>query len=113
MFQAFANTIPPAPPHSCHPLPLSQLFPYPNHPPPHRQVVEVIEDRARDGRLHDLLQRYHSSRTNRVIIFVLYKKEAVRVEQTLQRKGWKVRMGWCWWVEQACMGLAGTPAACQ
>lgn len=53
------------------------------------QVVEVIEDRARDGRLHELLQRYHSSRTNRVIIFVLYKKEAVRVEQFLQRKGWK------------------------
>lgn len=51
----------------------------------------MVEDRARDGRLHELLQQYHSSRTNRVIIFVLYKKEAVRVEQHLTRKGWKVR----------------------
>jgi ATP-dependent RNA helicase DBP3 len=55
-------------------------------------VVEVIEDRARDARLHELLQQYHKSRSNRVIVFVLYKKEAVRVEQLLQRKGWKVRL---------------------
>ncbi|PSC74000.1 DEAD-box ATP-dependent RNA helicase 5 [Micractinium conductrix] len=53
------------------------------------QVVEVIEDRARDERLHQLLQQYHKTRSNRVIIFVLYKKEAVRVEQYLSRKGWK------------------------
>lgn len=56
------------------------------------QVVEVIEDRSRDARLHELLQQYHKSRSNRVIVFVLYKKEAVRVEQLLQRKGWKVRL---------------------
>lgn len=53
------------------------------------QVVEVIEDRARDGRLHELLQKHHASRANRIIVFVLYKKEAVRVESFLQRKGWK------------------------
>ncbi|KAL4442662.1 hypothetical protein ABPG77_006656 [Micractinium sp. CCAP 211/92] len=53
------------------------------------QVVEVIEDRARDARLHELLQQHHKSRSNRIIIFVLYKKEAVRVEAFLQRKGWK------------------------
>lgn len=95
-------------------LPSSPL----SQPPTPLQVVEVIEDRARDGRLHDLLQRYHSSRTNRVIIFVLYKKEAVRVEQALQRKGWKVRGKGRWWAggcmgecEQACVGLAGTPTA--
>jgi hypothetical protein len=58
---------------------------------PRPQVVEVIEDRSRDSRLHELLQRYHASRTNRVIVFVLYKKEAARVEAFLQRKGWKVR----------------------
>lgn len=69
-----------------HTLPICRVA-----PSSHVKVVEVIEDRARDGRLHELLQRYHSSRTNRVIIFVLYKKEAVRVEQFLQRKGWKVR----------------------
>lgn len=53
------------------------------------QVIEVIEDRQRDNRIHELLNKYHSSRTNRCIIFVLYKKEAVRVEQFLSRKGWK------------------------
>ena len=51
----------------------------------------MIEDRARDQRLHELLQQYHSSRKNRIIVFVLYKKEAVRVESLLARKGWKVR----------------------
>ncbi|GAB4813419.1 hypothetical protein N2152v2_000465 [Parachlorella kessleri] len=54
-----------------------------------KQVVEVIEAPARDARLHELLGRYHKSRTNRVLVFVLYKKEADRVEQFLQRKGWK------------------------
>jgi ATP-dependent RNA helicase DBP3 len=54
------------------------------------QIVEVIEDRARDARLETLLQKYHKSRTNRVLVFVLYKKEAVRVETALQRRGWKV-----------------------
>lgn len=54
-----------------------------------RQVVEVIDGAARDARLHALLQQYHGSRRNRVIVFVLYKKEAARVESLLQRKGWK------------------------
>ena len=55
-----------------------------------RQVVEVIEDRDRDARLHALLQGYHDrARRNRVIVFVLYKKEAARVEAQLTRRGWK------------------------
>uniref|UniRef100_A0A7S0YFI4 RNA helicase n=1 Tax=Polytomella parva TaxID=51329 RepID=A0A7S0YFI4_9CHLO len=53
------------------------------------QHVEVIEPHARDSRLLQLLQKYHSSRKNRVIIFVLYKKEAPRVESLLQRNNWK------------------------
>lgn len=53
------------------------------------QVVEVIDLHARDQRLLDLLQKYHSNRTDRIIIFVLYKKEAPRVEALLKRKGWK------------------------
>lgn len=77
-----------------------------SHPLPARcacaQVVEVIDGAARDGRLHDLLQRYHSSRTNRVIVFVLYKKEAARVEALLQRKGWKVRE--TVWLGACCAG---------
>merc|ERR1712080_292946 len=52
------------------------------------QIVEVIEDRAREGKLVKLLNKYHSSRKNRVLIFVLYKKEAARVEQNLKRAGW-------------------------
>ncbi|GAX72626.1 hypothetical protein CEUSTIGMA_g82.t1 [Chlamydomonas eustigma] len=54
-----------------------------------QQVVEVIEPFARNDRLLQLLQQHHSSRKNRIIIFVLYKKEAPQVEQLLQRKGWK------------------------
>ncbi|XP_019152602.1 PREDICTED: DEAD-box ATP-dependent RNA helicase 5 [Ipomoea nil] len=54
------------------------------------QIVEVLEDRARDERLQNLLEKYHKSRRNRVLVFVLYKKEASRVENMLQRRGWKV-----------------------
>ena len=54
-----------------------------------QQVVEVIEPHARNERLLQLLQKHHSSRKNRIIIFVLYKKEAPQVEQLLGRKGWK------------------------
>ena len=39
------------------------------------QIVEVINPRDRDQRLEQLLRKYHSSRRNRVIVFVLYKKE--------------------------------------
>lgn len=55
------------------------------------QVVEVIEPHKRDQRIDELLQKYHKSRKNRVIVFVLYKKEASRVEAQLGKKGWKVK----------------------
>lgn len=54
------------------------------------QVVEVIEPQRRDQRIDELLQKYHKSRKNRVIVFVLYKKEASRVEALLVKRGWKV-----------------------
>lgn len=54
------------------------------------QVVEVIEPQRRDQRIDELLQKYHKSRKNRVIVFVLYKKEASRVESLLVKRGWKV-----------------------
>lgn len=54
------------------------------------QIVEVLDDRARDERLVELLGKYHKSRRNRVLVFVLYKKEASRVENMLSRRGWKV-----------------------
>jgi superfamily II DNA/RNA helicase len=50
--------------------------------------VEVVEPNARDERLLSLLQQHHKSRKNRIIIFVLYKKEAPRVEALLKRRGW-------------------------
>ena len=53
------------------------------------QVVEVIRQDARDKRLQELLHKYHGSRKNRVLVFVLYKKEATRVEAQLSRAGWK------------------------
>ncbi len=55
------------------------------------QKVEVIEQPARDARLISLLRTYHGEkgRTNRIIVFVLYKKEADRVADFLTRQGWK------------------------
>ena len=52
------------------------------------QTVEVIDDRAREQRLKDLLQKYHRSRKNLVLVFALYKKEAQRLEDNLKRSGW-------------------------
>ncbi|CAN0139564.1 unnamed protein product [Phaeothamnion confervicola] len=53
------------------------------------QTVEVVGERERDGRLLALLPEIHGSRTNRVLVFALYKREAERLEQTLARNGWK------------------------
>ncbi|XP_051202802.1 DEAD-box ATP-dependent RNA helicase 5 [Lolium perenne] len=53
------------------------------------QIVEVLDDRARDSRLVALLDKYHRAQSNRVLIFVLYKKEAGRVEAMLNKRGWK------------------------
>merc|ERR1712130_475214 len=54
------------------------------------QIVEVVDDRAREGKLTQLLKKYHADRKNRILIFVLYKKEAARIEQNLSNKGWRV-----------------------
>lgn len=55
------------------------------------QIVEVIDRRQgrREKRLLELLADYHASRSNRILIFVLYKKEAPQLAEHLQRKGWK------------------------
>ena len=52
------------------------------------QNVEVIEDRQRESRLRQVLQKVHAKRNNRVLVFALYKKEAERLEQSLRRDGW-------------------------
>ncbi|XP_004512453.1 DEAD-box ATP-dependent RNA helicase 5 [Cicer arietinum] len=53
------------------------------------QIVEVLDERARDKRLVALLEKYHKSKKNRVLVFVLYKFETTRVERMLQQGGWK------------------------
>ena len=60
------------------------------------QIVEVIDPMARQDRLDALLKKYHASRKNRVLVFVLYKKEAARIESFLQRRGWKVSYQGCY-----------------
>ncbi|KAH9259411.1 hypothetical protein BASA81_002454 [Batrachochytrium salamandrivorans] len=51
------------------------------------QNVEVMDASNKEKRLFELLSKY---KKDRVIVFALYKKEAERLEQTLQRKGFKV-----------------------
>ena len=55
------------------------------------QLVDVLEPHERDRALLRLLEKYHGGahkRANRVIVFVLYKKEADRVAAFLAREGW-------------------------
>jgi len=52
------------------------------------QIVQVLEDRERESRLFQLLKKVHTNKKDRVLIFVLYKKEAARMESTLVKRGW-------------------------
>lgn len=56
------------------------------------QIVEVVESRAKERILLNLLKKYHSGakKDDKVLIFCLYKKEAARVERNLQYNGYKV-----------------------
>ena len=56
------------------------------------QIVEVIEDRARESRLRQLLEKYQTGKrkNDRILIFALYKKEAERLEFSLRRMGMNV-----------------------
>lgn len=53
-----------------------------------KQIVEVMEPDQRVDRMLALLKQYFKG-SNKILIFVLYKKEAVFVEQLLQKKGYK------------------------
>ena len=55
------------------------------------QIVEVVDQKQKDARLRELLAKYHSSGTNKIIIFVLYKKEAARVEEMLKQRGFNAQ----------------------
>jgi ATP-dependent RNA helicase DBP3 len=56
------------------------------------QIVEVIDENSyrRQQRLLQLLQKYHSTRKNKILIFVLYKKEVPQVARILEQKGYGV-----------------------
>eukprot|EP00124_Ichthyophonus_hoferi_P005754 Ihof_evm2s937 gene=Ihof_evmTU2s937 len=51
-----------------------------------KQIVEVLEPSEKDWRLLNIMKKYHTGK-NRVLVFVLYKKEAPRVERYLRQKG--------------------------
>ncbi|KAK3898696.1 P-loop containing nucleoside triphosphate hydrolase protein [Staphylotrichum tortipilum] len=56
------------------------------------QKVEVVDPRGKEQRLLELLKdaQKGSAKNDRVLVFCLYKKEAVRVEQFLERRGIRV-----------------------
>ncbi|AOA62297.1 RNA-dependent ATPase [Komagataella phaffii CBS 7435] len=53
------------------------------------QIVEVIDPYDKEKKLLQLLSKY-SKNDDKILIFALYKKEATRVERTLNYKGYKV-----------------------
>ncbi|SPO07116.1 related to ATP-dependent RNA helicase dbp3 [Cephalotrichum gorgonifer] len=56
------------------------------------QTVEVVDPRAKEQRLLQLLQKHQTGarKDDRILVFCLYKKEATRVEDFLTRRGMKV-----------------------
>jgi ATP-dependent RNA helicase DBP3 len=54
------------------------------------QIVECVQAQEKDRKLTGLLEKYHKSRKNRILIFVLYKREAADLQQRLQGKGYNV-----------------------
>jgi ATP-dependent RNA helicase DBP3 len=52
------------------------------------QIVEVVEPKDKDWKLTQLLNKYHASRRNKIVLFALYKKEAARLEKNLSSAGW-------------------------
>jgi len=56
------------------------------------QTVEVMEQHAKQNRLIELLKQYQSgkNKSDRILVFCLYKKEATRIEEFIGRRGFKV-----------------------
>ncbi|KAJ5234478.1 ATP-dependent RNA helicase dbp3 [Penicillium citrinum] len=56
-----------------------------------KQEVEVLDGREKENRLIQLLNRSQKGKNpEKVLVFCLYKKEAMRVERTISYKGFKV-----------------------
>ena len=56
------------------------------------QKIEAVDPRAKEQRLLELLREAQkgSGKNDRILVFCLYKKEAIRVEQFLQKRGMRV-----------------------
>lgn len=56
------------------------------------QIVEVVQPYDKEKKLFELLRKYHVANDpeNKILIFALYKKEATRIERSLQYKGYSV-----------------------
>jgi ATP-dependent RNA helicase DBP3 len=56
------------------------------------QKVEVVDPRGKEQRLLELLKdaQKGSAKNDRILVFCLYKKEAMRIEQFLERRGMRV-----------------------
>ncbi|KAL6702967.1 RNA-dependent ATPase [Coniothyrium glycines] len=57
-----------------------------------KQQVEVVDPHAKEQRLLQLLKQYQSGKNkdDRILVFCLYKKEAVRIENFIRMKGFRV-----------------------
>jgi ATP-dependent RNA helicase DBP3 len=57
-----------------------------------KQIVEVMDQHAKEQRLLQLLKEYQSGKNkdDRILVFCLYKKEAVRIENFIRFKGFRV-----------------------
>jgi ATP-dependent RNA helicase DBP3 len=57
-----------------------------------KQLVEVLDPHAKEQRLLQLLRQYQSGKNkdDRILVFCLYKKEAMRIENFIRMKGFRV-----------------------
>jgi ATP-dependent RNA helicase DBP3 len=57
-----------------------------------KQLVEVVDPHSKEQRLLQLLKQYQSGKNkdDRILVFCLYKKEAVRIENFIRMKGFRV-----------------------
>ncbi|KAL1955018.1 hypothetical protein VTO42DRAFT_371 [Malbranchea cinnamomea] len=57
-----------------------------------KQVVEVLKPCDKEARLLTLLRQYQSGKSNndKILVFCLYKKEAIRIERLIRKNGFKV-----------------------
>jgi ATP-dependent RNA helicase DBP3 len=57
-----------------------------------KQLVEVLDPRDKEQRLLQLLKQYQSgtNKDDRILVFCLYKKEAMRIESFIRMKGFRV-----------------------